>query len=289
MSKTIVIALLTAVMVASEAFGYTLDKEDDSGLLMLVNSEHKLENDFNPDRVQFKDTYYYLREEAADALEEMLGDMEHELGEAPMIISTYRSYEKQESVFSSDVESAVSEGTDISDAIKATSRYIAFPGASEHHTALAVDLSNDGSLEQDFIDTDTGIWIRENCHKYGFVVRYPKEKLKKTGIGYEPWHIRYVGRPHSDIMYQNNWCLEEYIGYLENDGSIIWNDGENIWGVYYVDSLDCAYANIVDFSNTNCGGYIVTTRRDRNSFMVKARTLKDGTDLRDKLISRISV
>ena len=175
------------------------------------------------------------------------------------------------------------------DAIKATSKYIAFPGASEHHTALAVDLSNDGSLEENFIDTDAGVWISKNCHKYGFVVRYPKEKLRVTGIGYEPWHIRYVGRPHSDIMYQNNWCLEEYIDYLSNDGSIIWNDEGKTWGIYYTESLDCTYANKVDFSSTNCGGYIVTTCRDRDSIMVHARTLKSGTDLMDRLISRISV
>jgi len=121
-----------------------------------------------------------------------------------------------------------------------------------------------------------------------FIVRYPKEKEKYTGIGYEPWHIRYVGEPNSDIMYQNNWCLEEYIDYLKENGSIIWNGGEDIWGVYYVDSLDCAYANIVDVSDTNSGGYVVTTCRNKESLLAKAQVLKSRINLMDKLISRIA-
>lgn len=288
LSKTLIIAILTSMMIITTAFGNTLDNSEDSGLLMLVNSEHMVDKDFNPDRVQFEDTYYYLREEAADALEKMLDDMEDDLGEVPMIISTYRSYEKQESVYNADVDGAVAAGADIADAIKSTGRYIALPGASEHHTALAVDLSNDGSLEENFIETDAGVWLKEHCHEYGFIVRYPKEKEKYTGIGYEPWHIRYVGKPHSDIMYKNNWCLEEYIEYLKEDGSIIWNDRENIWGVYYIDSPECSYSNIVDFSDTNCGGYIVTTSRNRNTLLGKAQTLKGNIDLMNKLISRIA-
>lgn len=288
LSKTLIIALLTSIMIVTTAFGGSLDKSEDSKLLMLVNSEHMVDKDFDPDRVQFEDTYYYLREEAADALDRMLNDMEKDLGEAPMIISTYRSYEKQETLYNTNVDGAVAAGAGIADAIEATGRYIALPGASEHHTALAVDLSNDGSVEENFIETEAGVWLSEHCHEYGFIVRYPKEKEKYTGIGYEPWHIRYVGEPHSDIMYQNNWCLEEYIEYLKEDGSIIWKDGENIWGVYYVDSLECSYANIVDFSETNCGGYIVTTCRNRNSLLGKAQTLKGHTELMDKLISRIA-
>ncbi len=287
LTKTFIIALLTSIMITSTAFGYTLDESKDSGHLMLVNSEHMVDKDYNPDRVQFENTYYYLSEEAADALERMLNDMEDDLGEAPMIISTYRSYEKQESVYNADVDDAVANGADLSDAVKETGHYIALPGASEHQTALAVDLSNDGSLEENFIDTEAGVWIKEHCHEYGFIVRYPKEKEKYTGIGYEPWHIRYVGKPSSDIMYQNNWCLEEYIDYLKENGSIIWNGGENIWGVYYVDSLDCSYGNVVDFSDTNCDGYIVITCRNKNSLLTKARVIKSGINLMEKLISRV--
>lgn len=289
LSKTFIIALLTSIMLTTTAFGYTIDKSDDSGHLMLVSSEHMVDKDYNPDRVQFENTYYYLRKEAAESLERMLRDMKVELGEAPMIISTYRSYEKQESVYNSNVDDAVKNGADLADAIKETGRYIALPGASEHQTALAVDLSNDGSLEENFIETEAGIWIREHCHEYGFIVRYPKEKEMFTGIGYEPWHIRYVGEPSSDIMYQNNWCLEEYIEYLENNGSIIWNDGKYIWNVYYVDSFDCSYANIVDISDTNTGGYIIITCRDKDSLLTKAQTLKNRINLMDNLISRIAL
>jgi len=288
MSKTFFIALMTSILITTTAFGYTIDKSDDSGHLMLVNSEHMVDKDYNPERVQFENTYFYLREEAATALEKMLDDMEKDLGEAPMIISTYRSYEKQETLYNTNIEDAVADGAELADAIQSTGRYVALPGASEHHTALAIDLSNDGSVEENFIDTDAGVWLREHCYEYGFIVRYPKAKEKYTGIGYEPWHIRYVGQPHSEIMFRNNWCLEEYIDYLKENGSIIWNDGVNIWGVYYTDSLDCAYSNVVDFSDTNCGGYIVTTCRSRNSLLSKPQALKEDTKLMDKLISRIA-
>ena len=195
-------AVTALVLAAVMSVPVLADTFVDTGILRLVNSSHRISKDFVPEMVQYKNTSYYLNDEAAASLARMLADMEEELGEAPMVVSTYRSYERQEEVYNRDVNSAVESGVDIADAIKGTSRYIALPGASEHQTALAVDLSNDGSLEENFIETEAGVWIKENCHNYGFVVRYPKEKEKYTGIGYEPWHIRYLGQPFSDILYE---------------------------------------------------------------------------------------
>ena len=286
LSKILVISALSIITMSTTAFAQT-PKDTDSGLLMLVNAEYRIPDGFDPDKVMFEDTYYLMREEAAENIEIMLDDMENELGEAPMVVSTYRTYQKQVDLFNTDYNGKLAQGLSPEEAMKQTRRYVALPGASEHHTALAIDLSNDGTLEEDFIDTEAGKWIKKNCYKYGFVVRYPKAKEEMTGIGYEPWHIRYVGRPHSDIMYENNWCLEEYIAVLENNGMVTWADGETIWQIYYTENENAVYSNVVDISNSNTGGYIVTTHKGKE-IITKAGTENSVADRRNKLLSRLN-
>lgn len=266
MSKagTMITAIALSIVMSVPAFAETFV---DTGILRLVNSSHRISKDYVPEMVQYKNTSYYLNEEAAASLARMLSDMEDELGEAPMVVSTYRSYERQEEVYNRDVNSAVENGIDIADAIKGTSRYIALPGASEHQTALAIDLSNDGSLEENFIDTEAGVWIRENCYKYGFVVRYPKEKEVYTNIGYEPWHIRYLGQPFSDILYENNWCLEEFIAYMKRAKFMLWTDDKNIWTMYFTEEPKGFFDSNTAVSDTNSGGYIVTSRKSKESLI----------------------
>ncbi|MDD6094713.1 MAG: M15 family metallopeptidase [Clostridia bacterium] len=95
--------------------------------------------------------------------------------------------------------------------------YVATPGFSEHHTGLALDLNVnvDGSIY--YVESYEGCdWFRENAKNYGFILRYPDDKVHMTGISYESWHYRYVGTPHSQIMSDMNFCLEEYINYLKN-------------------------------------------------------------------------
>jgi hypothetical protein len=87
------------------------------------------------------------------------------------------------------------------------------PGSSEHQTGLSIDVSSDSvgcALEESFGATADGKWLAKNCHKYGFIIRYPKNKTKITGYSYEPWHIRYVGRKLATYLYKNDLTLEEY-------------------------------------------------------------------------------
>lgn len=281
-------AITALVLAAVMSVPVLADTFVDTGILRLVNSSHRISKDFVPEMVQYKNTSYYLNDEAAASLARMLADMEEELGEAPMVVSTYRSYERQEEVYNRDVNSAVESGVDIADAIKGTSRYIALPGASEHQTALAVDLSNDGSLEENFIETEAGVWIKENCHNYGFVVRYPKEKEKYTGIGYEPWHIRYLGQPFSDILYENDWCLEEFIAYMKRNKYMLWIDDSNIWTMYFTEEPKGVFDSNTAVSDTNSGGYIVTSRRSKSSLIsVIDNDLKVRKDMQLKLYTMI--
>lgn len=281
-------AVTALVLAAVMSVPVLADTFVDTGILRLVNSSHRISKDFVPEMVQYKNTSYYLNDEAAASLARMLADMEEELGEAPMVVSTYRSYERQEEVYNRDVNSAVESGVDIADAIKGTSRYIALPGASEHQTALAVDLSNDGSLEENFIETEAGVWIKENCHNYGFVVRYPKKKEKYTGIGYEPWHIRYLGQPFSDILYENDWCLEEFIAYMKRNKYMLWIDDSNIWTMYFTEEPKGVFDSNTAVSDTNSGGYIVTSRRSKSSLIsVIDNDLKVRKDMQLKLYTMI--
>ena len=88
-------------------------------------------------------------------------------------------------------------------------------------------------------------------------------------------------------MYANNWCLEEYIAALENNGMITWADGETIWQIYYTENENAVYSNVVDISNSNTGGYIITTQKEKE-IITKVGTVSSVADRRNKLLSRLN-
>lgn len=102
--------------------------------------------------------------------------------------------------------------------------YSCRPGTSDHQTGLAVDIvqrslpSRFNSLIQEFGETEAGKWLAANAHYFGFILRFPEDKEEITGIIYEPWHFRYVGRTHAMAMAEKNLCLEEYVEYLDSIG-----------------------------------------------------------------------
>lgn len=83
------------------------------------------------------------------------------------------------------------------------------PGTSEHQTGLAMDIN---SLQTSYGDTSEGKWLAENCYKYGFIIRYSKDKTDITGYYYEPWHLRYLGKEIAERVYNSGLCLEEFLG-----------------------------------------------------------------------------
>nr|PZN05945.1 MAG: hypothetical protein DIU66_00345 [Bacillota bacterium] len=144
---------------------------------------------------------------------------------------------------------------------------------SEHQTGLAIDLASRANLglEQGFENTPEGRWMRENAHKFGFILRYGKDKQSITKIIYEPWHFRYVGKPHSEIIYKNDFCLEEYIDYLKASKKIEYTSEDNkkffiyyIEGAGNVDEIEVwAYTGqVVGLSSDNSGGLILTLELD---------------------------
>ena len=124
------------------------------------------------------------------------------LGLSLWIASGYRSYWTQKTLYNNYVASDGKEEADT---------YSARPGYSEHQTGLAFDLN---SVEDSFANTDEGKWVKDNCYRYGLIIRYPKGKESITGYIYEPWHLRYVGVDLATKLYNDgDWItLEEYFG-----------------------------------------------------------------------------
>ncbi len=157
--------------------------------IMIANKTYSLPADYDPG----------VQDDAINAFYEMQAAA-YEDGISLYIVSGYRSYDTQYYIYWDYVSS---------DGQAEADRYSARPGHSEHQTGYAFDLN---SLDQSFGDTPEGIWLKENCYKYGFIIRYPKEKESVTGYMYEPWHVRYLGKDIATSVYNSGLCLEEYLG-----------------------------------------------------------------------------
>lgn len=132
-------------------------------------------------------------------------------GIAIMPLSGYRTYDEQVSIFNYNVQLHTDEGMTPEEAREYTLRFVAFPGTSEHQYGRSIDVTIDGTTNHQFDKTEQGQWLIEHSHEFGFVVRYPSDKESITGIGYEPWHLRWVGETHAEFMQRHDLCLEEYV------------------------------------------------------------------------------
>lgn len=145
-----------------------------------------------------------MRKAAYEALKELFEAAMEEEGFELYARSGYRSYNTQTALYSSYVESNGQEAAD---------KYSAKPGQSEHQTGLAIDITCGAlnyTLDTTFADTDEGKWVAENAHRFGYIIRYPKDMEDITGYLYEPWHIRYLGVELATKVYESGLTLEEY-------------------------------------------------------------------------------
>ena len=155
--------------------------------VLIVNKTYSLPKDYNPGVDATAESAFKKMQSAAAAE-----------GLNIYISSGFRSY---------DYQSGLYERYAQRDGYAAADRYSARPGHSEHQTGLAFDLN---SIDDSFADTKEGKWVAENCHKYGFIIRYPKGKEDITGYMYESWHIRYLGVDMATKVYESGKTLEEY-------------------------------------------------------------------------------
>ncbi|MET3195897.1 D-alanyl-D-alanine carboxypeptidase [Bacillus sp. OAE603] len=193
-----------------EAEDGLLEVTNEQSNLVLVNKARKLPDGYEPPDLTYpivplhgasKDKTL-MRKEAAKALEKLF-----EAAEADSIVltpvSAYRSFDRQQSLYNFYIQSHGEEWT---------KAYSAYPGTSEHQTGLSIDVSspNFGNmLEKEFGETKEGTWLADHAHEYGFIIRYPEDKVEKTEYNYEPWHIRYIGVKHATYLYENDLVLEE--------------------------------------------------------------------------------
>lgn len=179
-------------------------------LLTLVNFENTIPKDWKVDLVQLNNGQSVDRR-IYDDLIAMLQAAKSE-GLNPLICSSYRTNEKQEQLYQNKVSEYLSQGYSKVEASDKAAFWVARPGTSEHQLGLAVDIvsTKNQRLDRSQENTVEQQWLIQNSWKYGFVLRYPTNKNSITGVGYEPWHYRYVGKEHAKKINELGVCLEEY-------------------------------------------------------------------------------
>ncbi|WP_242996612.1 M15 family metallopeptidase [Coprococcus sp. AF21-14LB] len=190
-------------------------KEFEDGIpwnMTLVNAENPMQEGYVPELAEVENGYS-VDARIAEDLNAMLAAARAD-GCQPQICSAYRSVEKQVQVFNDTVNSWISQGSSFWDAYQRTTQEVALPGTSEHGIGLAVDIVSSQYAELDAKQAETmeAQWLQEHCYEYGFILRYPPEKQSLTGIIYEPWHYRYVGREMAQKIKESGLTLEEYLG-----------------------------------------------------------------------------
>ncbi|MDD2955125.1 MAG: D-alanyl-D-alanine carboxypeptidase family protein [Oscillospiraceae bacterium] len=178
----------------------------EADLPLLVNPDTPMPEDYTADVVDLGNGYKFDRKASA-ALNTML-DAAKADGVSIWIISAYRSLDRQKELFAQKVSEYEGYGYSPEEAAVQASAWVAVPGTSEHCLGYAVDLN---SLEESFENTREFAWLQEHCADYGFILRFPKDKVDITKISYEPWHYRYVGVNHAKTIMSQGICLEEYL------------------------------------------------------------------------------
>ena len=181
-------------------------------LLVLVNKHNKLPDDFIAKDIKQIDSKYtvsdlFLRKDAKESFEQMCSDAKS-IGLFIKAVSAYRNNKYQEKLYNDYV---------LKNGINNVDTFSARAGYSEHETGLSVDVEG-GELGYNlFHETEEYKWVKENAHKYGFIIRYGKEKEDITGYKYESWHLRYVGDSVAKYLYKNRISLDEYYAlFLDN-------------------------------------------------------------------------
>lgn len=183
--------------------------------LVLVNKQHPVPDDYTFTQATITKSMK-CDARIIDSLTEMMQAAKND-GIDLIVCSPYRDYNRQTVLFNRKIDYYREKGYSYLEAYKLASMTVTVPGASEHQIGLAIDFLSTKyyALDEGFGKTDAGIWLREHSAEYGFILRYPKTKEYVTGITYEPWHFRYVGKDAAKIIMENNMALEEFIDQLD--------------------------------------------------------------------------
>ncbi len=209
------VAMLAAgTMICANMVELSAPQNDPDGFLFLCNRERLVSETYVPElrKAGVPGQLQQMRTEASFALEAMFDACKRETGQQMIAVSGYRSYAKQERIYQRKLRSVRGN------AAKAD-EYVARPGASEHQTGLSMDVGLAGrvNLTERFGTTVCGKWLKENCARFGFIIRYDKGWEEITGYEYEPWHVRYVGPGYSMEITEFGAPFESWLGLHSRD------------------------------------------------------------------------
>ena len=226
-----------------EFLGYDNVMVDES--LLLVNEKHKLNENYIPQTTFHQERDVEMNICAKESFDELSKALFEETGETLFISSAYRDFEKQKEVKEEEGKTAQE------------------PGCSEHQTGLALDVFVKNFAGESFIKSPSGQFINENCGDYGFIIRYTSFGKEKTGISYEPWHLRYVGLPHSKIISNSKITFEDYIDFLKIGKFYTYENylitRQNTKNIFVPKSFESAVV-----SEDNTGAVIITFKIEEN-------------------------
>ncbi len=245
------------------------------GNLVLVNQQYGWKDASREPLIPVcDDTDILLNRTAAALLSRLMEEIDGWKHIVP--VSGWRSRKEQQQIWDDSIRE---------NGLEFTRKFVAVPGHSEHQTGLAIDLG----LRQEHVDficpefPASGICqaFRERAAKYGFILRYPPGKESVTGIGHEPWHFRYVGAPHAEIMEKRGLCLEEYIPFLKQfsfpENPCLLEDGRQVIRIFYIRSegnqtlLQLPEELPRTLSGNNADGYILTEWRRQDAYQRQLR------------------
>ena len=183
---------------------------------LLVNPWNFMPEGYTPEVTLIND-WQYGSVVCKDDLLLMLEDC-RKAGLVPYVASAFRTHADQVYLYNNKIQRLINEGYSEEEAKKLAGTVVAVPGTSEHELGLAFDLvdNNYRNLDEEQENTAVQKWLMENSWKYGFILRYPGDKSEATGIIYEPWHYRYLGKDLAKAVYESGLCLEEYLDSISN-------------------------------------------------------------------------
>ena len=173
--------------------------------LILVNADHPVPEDYQVTLKELRNDQW-VDERIYPELQQMFDDA-RETGIYPLINESYRTAERQQEILDGYIAAYEAEGLSEEEAEEQALAVVAVPGTSEHQLGLALDII----AENEDDSTATWEWLKDNCWHYGFILRYPEDKSDVTGITYEPWHFRYVGKEAAQQITEQGITLEEYL------------------------------------------------------------------------------
>lgn len=196
----ILLCIISAISIINSS-----NTKNDNWKLIVVNTWHYIPDDYAVQLMTLKNGFQVDTRIYPD-LQEMF-DVARNEGVYPLIGSAYRTTEQQQQLLTDKINAYITDGYSKKEANKLAKACVAVPGTSEHQLGLALDINAE---KYKCTNEEVYAWLNTNSYKYGFIMRYPADKAKITGVNYEPWHYRYVGKEAAKEIYEQGICLEEY-------------------------------------------------------------------------------